>query len=335
MPKKLTISADDVAEKAGVSRSAVSRTFTVGASVSQTTRTKVIQAAEELGYHVNHLARGLKRLESGIVCLIVSDINAPYRASMIRELTQRLQDHGKIAMLINTDRTDHAVERALKQAISFRADASIILSGTPPTYIVDICKRHGQKLILINRDEHSNGPLCINLDEVASGEQAAVAFARAGCRYLTFANSEANTPSLLSREMAFVAACAQHSIEVDVERMGPTCYQSGAQLAQKILSKARRPDGVFCVTDLIALGFIDIARHVFKVAIPDELCVMGFDDIEQASWTAYGLTTFRQPIVEIAERAITWLLDSQGSEDSPNLISLTSELVWRQSMRAR
>ncbi len=81
---KPSVSAHDVAERAGVSRSAVSRTFTPGASVSPETRERVLKAADELGYHVNHLARGLMRRESGIVCLIVSDAATPYRSALLR-----------------------------------------------------------------------------------------------------------------------------------------------------------------------------------------------------------------------------------------------------------
>ncbi|WP_333603058.1 LacI family DNA-binding transcriptional regulator, partial [Pantoea eucrina] len=128
---KAGVSAQDVAARAGVSRSAVSRAFTPGASVSAATRARVMKAAEELGYHVNHLARGLVRNRSGIVCLIVSEIATPYRATLVRWLTQFLQEAGKVAMVINTDRSDSSVSAALLQAINFRADASIILSGMP------------------------------------------------------------------------------------------------------------------------------------------------------------------------------------------------------------
>ena len=152
MVSKLFVSAQEVARRAGVSRSAVSRTFTPGASVSAETRQRVLKAAEELGYHVNHLARGLMRNESGIVCLIVSEVATPYRAAVLRELTLQLQNAGKVAMLINTDRSDGSVDRALHQAIRYRADASVILSGLPDKSIVQLCLRSGQRLVLINRD---------------------------------------------------------------------------------------------------------------------------------------------------------------------------------------
>ena len=100
---KTVVSAEDVARRAGVSRSAVSRTFTPGASVSEAMRARVMKAAEELGYHVNHLARSLVRNRSGIVCLIVSEVATPYRASLVSWMTQCLQAAGKVALIINTD----------------------------------------------------------------------------------------------------------------------------------------------------------------------------------------------------------------------------------------
>ena len=96
------VSAQEVAELAGVSRSAVSRTFTDGASVSEATRRKVLQAAEQLGYHVNHLARSLIQEQSGIVCLIVAEIATPYQARMLDALSRRLQVIDRVAMVINT-----------------------------------------------------------------------------------------------------------------------------------------------------------------------------------------------------------------------------------------
>jgi DNA-binding LacI/PurR family transcriptional regulator len=96
------VSAKEVAKLAGVSRSAVSRTFTPGASVAEETRRRVLQAAETLGYHVNHLARGLLNRRSGIVCLIVAAVDTPFQSRLVRLLTGRLQEAGKVTMVINS-----------------------------------------------------------------------------------------------------------------------------------------------------------------------------------------------------------------------------------------
>ncbi|QYA15982.1 substrate-binding domain-containing protein [Rhizobium sp. AB2/73] len=334
MSQRDFVSAEEVAQRAGVSRSAVSRAFTPGASVSDATRQKILRAAEELGYQVNHLARGLMRNESGIVCLIVSEVATPYRSALLRELTQQLQIVGKVAMLINTDRSDGSVDRALQQAIRYRADASIILSGLPDKSITQLCLRSGQRLVLINRDDDQPGPLRINLDDREAAGRVVTAFVRAGCTRLAFANSEAGTPSLSAREAGFVAAAKAQGLDVIVERYGWTGYEAGKVVAQRLLTRSERPDAVFCATDLLACGFMDAARHQFSISIPDQLCVIGFDDIEQASWSSYDLTTFTQPVAAIAREAVTWLSKSPSSDRlEGHSVRLHAELTWRGSVR--
>ncbi|MEB2844233.1 LacI family DNA-binding transcriptional regulator [Rhizobiales bacterium RZME27] len=331
MSRKVFVSAKDVAERAGVSRSAVSRTFTPGASVADETRKRVVEAAEALGYHVNHLARGLMRNESGLVCLIVSEIDTPYRANLIRELSRQLQNVSKIAMLINTDRADKNVDDALRLAISYRADASIVLSGMPDKSITDLCVKSGQRLVLINRDEQREGALMINLNDRDAARRAFIAFLRAGCRSMAFANSDAGTPSLVAREQGFCEAAREHGVEVVIERFGPTRYQSGVTLAQRLLTREKRPDAIFCANDLLACGVMDTARHQFKLSVPDDLCVLGFDDIEQSSWSSYHLTTFAQPVEKIAQKAVSWLAQPSLTDD--HSCKLTAELIWRGSVR--
>ncbi|KQV33306.1 MULTISPECIES: substrate-binding domain-containing protein [unclassified Rhizobium] len=330
---KIFVSAQAVADRAGVSRSAVSRTFTPGASVAPETRRRVLEAAEALGYHVNHLARGLMRNETGIICLIVSDLGSPYRANLIKTLTDELQAVGKIAMLVNTDRSDDSVDAALRQAIRYRADASIILSGMPDTSITDLCVKNGQALILINRDDSRPGQFGINLDDGEAARTVVTAFLRAGCRRLAFATSEAGTPSLIARENGFVRAAGEQGLEVIVERHGRTGYDAGRMLAQRLLMRRERPDAVFCATDLIACGFMDAARHQFSLDVPKDLCIAGFDDIEQASWLSYELTTFAQPVQEIARKSVSWLLAGMPAEQAQNPLTLHAELVWRRSIR--
>jgi DNA-binding LacI/PurR family transcriptional regulator len=103
------VSALQVADLAGVSRSAVSRTFTEGASVSEVTRKRVLQAAETLGYHVNHLARGLMNDRSNIVCIVTADIDAPYHGQFIESLTRQLQAAGKVTMISTQTRLRRSI----------------------------------------------------------------------------------------------------------------------------------------------------------------------------------------------------------------------------------
>ncbi|NTS31846.1 substrate-binding domain-containing protein [Phyllobacterium sp. BT25] len=327
---KTFVSADDVAKRAGVSRSAVSRTFTPGASVSEETRQRVMQAAEALGYHVNQLARGLMRSESGIVCLVVSEMDTPYRARLVRALTHELQLAGKISMLINTDRSDGSVDTALRQTLHYRADASILLSGLPDKAITKLCLDSGQRIVLINRDDEIEGPFRINLDDGVAARVAVSAFLRAGCRRLAFANSAVGTPSLMAREQGFVAAARDFGLDVTVVRHGNTVYESGRTIGRTLFSGLEPPDAVFCVNDLMAFGLMDAARHEFGRRIPDDLCVVGFDDIEQSGWSSYALTTFTQPVDEIVRNSIAWLVNGDASSRSA---FLHAPLIWRKTIR--
>lgn len=334
------VSAQQVAELAGVSRSAVSRTFTDGASVSEGTRRKVLTAADQLGYHVNHLARSLIRESSGIVCLIVAELATPHQARMLGALTSRLQAIDRVGMVINTAGERGAAELALRQTLNYRAGATVVLSGTPPAALIDTCVRSGQRVVLINRDDPLAGPVNLTLDNARAAGEAVAMLRRAGCRRLAVVSSTAGTPSLVARERAFVAAAAAHGLAAEVVRAGPTGYAAGFAAGRLLLDRPERPDAAFCVTDLLACGLMDAVRHVFGHAVPEDFCVVGFDDIEQAAWAAYDLTTFRQPVEAIADHVMRVIArdgdgdgDRDGDEPSAGSMRFPAEPVWRGSVR--
>lgn len=328
--RRPSVSARQVAERAGVSRSAVSRTFTEGASVSPQTREKVLRAAEALGYHVNHLARGLIRDESGIVCVVASGIGSPFQAAMLDGLTRALQEAGRIAMVLNCAGDPASVEHALGTTLDYRADASVILSGSPPERIATTCLANGQRLVLVNRSERIAGVASVAIDNAGAVRDAAAMLLRAGCRRVAVVSSTAGTASLVAREEAFVREAAARGLETVVHRAGPTGYATGVASARALLAGADRPDAAFCVTDLVACGFMDAARHDFGLRVPADLCVIGFDDIEQAGWAAYDLTTFRQPIPILVARILAAIEGDAGAETGP----VPAEPVWRRSVRA-
>jgi DNA-binding LacI/PurR family transcriptional regulator len=325
------VSARQVAERAGVSRSAVSRTFTNGASVSETTRRKVLLAAEELGYHVNHLARSLIQEQSGIVCLIVAEVATPYQSRMLDALSRHLQAVDRVAMVINTSGEADSVERALRQTLNYRAAATVVLSGTPPEALVTTCLNSGQRVILINRDDHVDGPVNVSVDNAEAAREALHMLYRCGCRRIAVVSSTAGTPSLVARERAFVAAAAERGLEARVVRCGPTGYDAGYEAGRVLLSGSDRPHAGFCVTDLLACGFLDAARCEFGLKVPEDLCVVGVDDIEQAGWASYELTTFRQPIDAMASYITTLLTDETEGAGR----RFRAPPVWRRSVRPR
>ena len=330
------VSAKMVAERAGVSRSAVSRTFTDGASVSLETRRKVLAAAEALGYHVNHLARQLRE-RSNIVCLIVSDMTTPVRSQMLDSLTRKLQAAGKITMVLNTESDEDSVGRALKLTLHYRADATVVLSGTPSSSLVKTALGNGQQVVLINRDDRFDGCYNVSIDNALAARDALYLLQRAGCGRIALLTSSARTPSLLERELHFLQSAAKLGLTVNVVEAVRTDYRSGYEAGRQTFARSGAPDGIFCVTDLLALGFMDAARHEFKLTIPQDLCVIGFDNIEQSGWEAYQLTTFEQSVEKMAAEVVKLLSlpEIEGGQGPEAAIIVEPQPVWRQTVRPK
>lgn len=319
MLSKTAVTASEVAQRAGVSRSAVSRAFTPGASIAPATRLRVMEAAEALGYQVDHLARSLIRQRSEIVCLIGADFQTPYRAKLIRAMTQEIQNRGGVSMIVNTDRSDEGVRRAVQKAIQYRAEGCVVLSGMPDLALIEAAAKNGRRLALLAREDAEGQALRINPDDAACARQAVGLFLERGRRRLAFANSEAGTPSVMAREAGFLAAAREMGFEPAFARIGASSYESGRMLARRLLSgpAGERPDAVFCATDLLACGFLDEARHGMGLRVPEDLAAIGFDDIEQASWSSYDLATFDQPVEEMARAAADWILRADRNAPPP------------------
>ncbi|SBS32701.1 Catabolite control protein A [Marinomonas aquimarina] len=317
--KSRAASATEVARLAGVSRSAVSRTFTDGASVSAKTREKVLAAAAELNYHVNHLARSLSKEKSRPVCLLAANLDKPYHNLLLDALTRQLQADGRMVMIINVTSDPESADEALQKALSYRASASIVMSGTPPEAMVQTCVESGQKVILINRSNDIENVHHVQIDYHQAMHQAVDYFLEAGCTKLCLVSSTKGTPSLLARERFFIEAANEKGAEVSVWRSHETNYEDGQRAAHELLSESERHHAYFCITDLVACGFLDTARHTFGVSIPNDISVLGFDDVPQSGWQGYNLSTFAQPYDGIAQRVIAILNEQQDQDLSARL----------------
>lgn len=326
------VSAQDVAAQAGVSRSAVSRAFTPGASIAPETRQKVMAAAEALGYRVNDLARGLLARRSRLVGLVASDLDTPFRAAVASALTALLMARGNVPTLVRVGPSQRDGIAAHETLLSYRAEATIFLSGTPPVSLIELARRNGQPLIALNRTEP--GIDHVRSDHAGAARVAAERLIAAGCRSLAVVTSERDTPSLVQRVEAFQAAANKAGFAPRVVRIADTDYAGGLAAGRALFAAGKRPDGVFCVNDLMAFGVLDVARGEYGLAVPRDLCVIGFDDVPQAAWRAYDLATFRQDPEGLAAAAIEVLDKRQAAHDGAAIeIVLPATFIERGSVR--
>ena len=326
------ISAHEVALEAGVSRSAVSRTFTPGASVSPATREKVLKAAEKLGYQVNDLARGLLANRSRIVGMIAADPDSPFRSRQIAALSRRLAARGSVPVLIPTGQHGENLSAAHETLLRYRAEATVVLSGMPSSSFVELAQRNGQTLILVGRTEE--GADHIHINNRLAAETAVEIFAARGMKKLGLITSNVGTPNLVEREEPFAAKRKTLGLGVSVQRGELTGYDGGYGAASLMLGERERVEGIFCVNDLMAFGMMDCARDVFNLSIPDDVSVIGFDNVAEARWGAYRLTTFDQNAERLSAEIIRLLDERQTAPNAPpQTIMLELPLILRSSVR--
>lgn len=329
---KQYVSALQVAKHAGVSRSAVSRAFTPGASVSAKKRERIMEAAEALGYQVNDLARGLLARKSRLVGLVVTNPELGYRSHLVAALTKALIHRGSVPIVINTGRTEEELIAAQKTLFGYRAEGTIILSGSPPSSFVDLARRNGQPLIVLGRSE--TGADDVNIDNEGAGREAARFFLADGRKRLGFAGALSRTPTTVEREYGFRSEAERNGAIVSIGNGSNSNYAGGQEAAQQLFSGGEKPEAVFCVNDLVAFGVSDFVRRHTALSIPEDVSIIGFDDIPEAAWDAFNLTTFRQDATIMAAHAVA-LLDRRAAEpDHPPVHDrLDTRLILRGSAR--
>jgi DNA-binding LacI/PurR family transcriptional regulator len=309
------VTSAEVAKRAGVSRSAVSRTFTPGAYVSQQVREKVLKAAEELGYRVNRLAKELHTSRSSMVAIVGANLAEPFIAAQLDALSAALIERGLQTLLLNAGAQD--MTALMNLVLEYRVRAVIVLSGAPAREIIEHCRRSDQHMILINRDMADVNADTIETDDVAGGRLAAEHLLGIGCRRLGAIRSGADTPSQRRRARGFLDQVRQTGLPVLEWTEGEGNYEAGAMAAQALLAD-RKIDGAFCVTDRVALGFLNAARFELGMTVPGDVAIIGFDDIAEAAWPSHALTTISQPVSAFVE-AVMLMLDHQDQQKDGTL----------------
>ena len=222
---------------------------------------------------------------------------------------------------------------ALRQTLNYRADATIVLSGTPPeTSLGSTCLNSGQHVIAHQSRRPVEGPADISVDNRQAAREAfhmpgARRLPQLGRRHLDGGDAEH-----LARERGFEAAAGRPGLEVGNARTGPTGYSTGFE-AGRLLLGSGRPDAAFCVTDLLACGFMDAARSEFGLSVPTTSAWSASTTSSRPAGLAYNLTTFRQPIDAMAGHIMSLIEGSDG--DTGDRVGFQATPVWRRSVRPR
>lgn len=323
----------DVADKAGVSRSAVSRAFTEGASVSPEMRRKVMKAAHDLGYSPNALASSLTTGRTKLVGLVSNNFRNPFFLEVFDLFTKGLQNAGLRPLLVNlSDETEP--QDSLRMMQQYSVDGVILASSTLPVGFARAFRDAGMPIVhAFGRFSGRPQVHVVGIDNVEAGRMAASTLAARGYRKVTFLAGPESATTTQDRLQGFREEMALHpEIETDVAFGAAYSFVAGRTIMLELI-KAPMAEAYFCGDDVLSIGALSALREN-GIRVPEDIGIIGVNDMEMSSWELINLTTIRQPIRPMIRSAVDLMASILYDEDAvPEARLFSCEIVERGTLR--
>ncbi len=331
------VTAQMVAERAGVSQSAVSRVFTPGASASLKTVEKVRKAATELGYRPNVLARAVVSGRSRMIGLVVPYMENHFFPDVLERLSNALQDEGYHVLIFMASRTLGDIDQVLEEILSYQVDGIIMASVAMSSDIALRCQAQGVPVVLFNRAQDLDGLTWVTSDNFGGARQVGRFLAAGGHDRIGYIAGWEGASTQRDREAGFRAGLAEAGRELFCRAVGNFRNEGTVRAVRTLFDvpPERKPDAVFAASDHMALIVMDILRYELGLRIPEDVSVIGYDDAPTAAWLSYSLTTVRQRVNLMVEETVGALLESIETPQTtkPRHVAIDSPLIVRKSAR--
>ena len=328
------ITSIDVAQRAGVSQSAVSRVFTPGASASSQTADKVRKAAAELGYRPNSLARAMVSGKTGIIGLVVAYFSNQFYPEALEKLSSQLQSQGYHVLVFMASQAEGNIENVVQEILDYQVDGIIAASVALSSQFSQQCQEIGVPLVLFNRSQDDPSLSAVTSNNFAGGQKAAAFLIAGGHQKIAYIAGWEGASTQRDREAGFMAGLAEAGMSIFARGVGDFDSRIARQATLDMCQSGDRPDAIFVANDHMALTVMDTLRHELGLKIPDDISIVGYDDVPAAAWPSYDLTTVHQPADEMVNRSIEILLSQiRGDATAPKKIAIDGPLIVRGSAR--
>lgn len=319
----------DVAEKAGVTVTTVSRVINNRGYISEQTRKKIYDVMKELNYQPNELARSLSKQRTNTIGIIVPHIVHPYFAKLISYLETAAANRKYKILLCNTKEQTEKELEYIEMCMSNRVSGIVLCSRN-----IDInkMKNLGIPVITIERNLEA-GTVGIECDNYLGGKLATEHLIECGCKSLLhFSGIIDEDMPADARAEAFIDVCNKNGVRHYEKQSNINIYNNMDyhEFIKKTLLEVPAVDGIFASSDLIAAQVIQVCAAL-NIKIPEQLKLVGFDDVDIAQLTTPMITTIHQPIKEMSDWAIEFIEKSLKNEAVPEQIKLPVTLVKRQT----
>ena len=331
--KKSGVTSSQVARRAGVSQSAVSRTFTPGASISPKTREKVMAAAQELGYRPNAIARSLITNRSRIIAVVMAYLENLFYPDVLEELG-RLLVKENYRLLLFTGHMDRDSDPVFDQLMQYRVDGIILASTTLSSHLSEECATAGIPVVLFNRTTERDAVSSVTTRNREGGRRIAEFLLAGGHRRFGYISGVESSSTNRDRYAGYREALSEAGHDDIIVGVGNYDRAEAEAAAREMFSRPDRPDALFVANDHMAVAVMDVARYEFGLSIPDDLSIVGYDDVGPARWTSYGITSMSQPMKRMVEATVNILMGqiSSGEIEAEHRI-LSGDLIVRTSAR--
>lgn len=313
----MVVTLREVALRAGVSRSAVSRTFTPGASVSPKTRAKVEQAANELGYRPSVLASALSTGRTKLIGLVSTNFRNPIFLEVFDHFTKALQGRALRPLLVNLS-GEMTLESAVAMLRQYSVDGVILASSTLPPSFPLAFKAAGLPVVhCFGRWSAEPEVNLVGIDNRACGRMAAETLLSRGYRRIGFLGGPATATSTEDRLTGFQEGLVgQGKVRLTTSFAGSYSFDAGFQEMSRLIAEGDLAEAYFCGDDVLAIGAMSALRLAGK-RVPEDIGLLGLNDMEMAGWPGTHLTTIHQPIDEIVAASVERIVSLLEQPDQP------------------
>ncbi|MDI2032231.1 LacI family DNA-binding transcriptional regulator [Saccharopolyspora sp. TS4A08] len=323
------VTSRDVARLAGVSQMTVSRVLQDNGKVAPQTRERVLAAMREAGYRPHAAARTMRTRRTATVGVVVADITNPFYPQLLEAVAEALDAAGQRMVLWNGADGSGALE-SLDEGT---ADGLIFTTVTEPTPQLTDAVDRSDPIVLLHRGLDELDCDQVTTDNLGGGRAVADYLVATGHTRIGFLAGPELPSTARHREQGFRERLAElgHPLAAELSVPSGFAHDLARTAMRDLLELPDPPTAVFCANDLTALGAVDGAVSLAR-RVPEDVWVVGYDDIAMAAWDSYDVTTVRQPIAEMARAAVRLLLERIDDRDLPAREErFPSELVVRGS----
>lgn len=333
----MRVSIKDIAKAAGVSHSTVSRALSDSPLVKAETQARIQRLAREMGYAPNAIARSLVTRQTRTVGVVVTTIADPFVAEVVQGVEDTAQENNYSIILASSASEPERELAAVEMLRAKRVDALIVTSSRVGALYLEHLERIGVPVVLVNNHNKQSGryTFSVGVDNQHGGYLATSHLIERGHRRIGYISGPVERSDSAERQAGYCQALDEADIPFDPSLVipGNGRLDGGERALSALVDLVERPTAVFCYNDMTAIGMISAARKV-GLSAPDDLAVVGFDDIPMAARFCPPLTTIAQPQHDMGRRAMDMALALMTAND-PNMflsnIIIEGKLIVRET----